>query len=51
MTKGASLDLACCEIDDEFPFGKAPNATISCFTNFDVQVVLIWEPFNVTPSN
>ncbi|ORY91217.1 hypothetical protein BCR43DRAFT_498714 [Syncephalastrum racemosum] len=30
-------DLACCEIDNEFPFGKAANATVSCFTNFDIQ--------------
>ncbi|KAI8093423.1 uncharacterized protein BX664DRAFT_259342 [Halteromyces radiatus] len=26
--------LACCEIDDEYPFGKALNASISCFQDF-----------------
>ncbi|ORZ16352.1 hypothetical protein BCR42DRAFT_414874 [Absidia repens] len=34
-----STTLACCEIDDLHPFGKAPNASISCFRNFDTTTI------------
>jgi S2P endopeptidase len=33
-----STTLACCEIDELHPFGKALNASISCFKNFDTTV-------------
>jgi S2P endopeptidase len=31
--------LACCEIDDQYPFGKALNVSISCFQDFDSTIV------------
>ncbi|CAO3586227.1 unnamed protein product [Absidia cylindrospora] len=35
----SSTTLACCEIDDLHPFGKALNASISCFRNFDTTTI------------
>ncbi|KAI8343477.1 hypothetical protein BC941DRAFT_388608 [Chlamydoabsidia padenii] len=34
LASSSSL-LACCEIDDQYPFGKALNTSISCFQDFD----------------